>query len=333
MSQHSDRYDLRLAPSPEAELELLFDVFWHGATAIRVPQRQSLLDVLNSIIDRIIALESRPSTMAEPSAVAPPQSKEFRQPEPAIAAPAPPDSSMRERAERWATRMIRDDTVVGSHHEKLQWLSAGGQGEVSTRSRREYIADALIAFASAEGEKLNTAHMNAEAAMGSDIIHKQRKIDGLECRIDDLVLKLGTFTAERDALKAAILWALGGEGSNFRTRAEGEGAYWWRTELRRRAGMSAESSAPTPPPTQGDEGFEAWAKRRWSELVVANQAYSWATIAEQFAREAHHRATNAERQRCAKIAHDESQPLMPARGIAWRIENAIVNPTPSEQSK
>jgi hypothetical protein len=37
-------------------------------------------------------------------------------------------------------------------------------------------------------------------------------------------------------LKGAILWALGG-GEDFRARAEGEGAYWWRTELRKRSGL------------------------------------------------------------------------------------------------
>jgi hypothetical protein len=39
---------------------------------------------------------------------------------------------------------------------------------------------------------------------------------------------------ERDALKAAISWALG-EFDDFPERKEDEGAYWWRNELRRRA--------------------------------------------------------------------------------------------------
>lgn len=45
--------------------------------------------------------------------------------------------------------------------------------------------------------------------------------------------------AERDAARyrAAIEWALGGEGSDFRLRQDGEGAYWWRIELRQRAAM------------------------------------------------------------------------------------------------
>jgi hypothetical protein len=39
-----------------------------------------------------------------------------------------------------------------------------------------------------------------------------------------------------DRYEAAILWALG-EMDEFRERRKGEGAYWWRTELRNRAGI------------------------------------------------------------------------------------------------
>ena len=38
-------------------------------------------------------------------------------------------------------------------------------------------------------------------------------------------------------LRRAVKWALG-ESGDFGPRPEGVGAYWWRTELRRRAGMS-----------------------------------------------------------------------------------------------
>jgi len=48
----------------------------------------------------------------------------------------------------------------------------------------------------------------------------------------DELLKL---EAENHRLNAAIRWALGGKDSDFRARAEGEGAYWWRKELRERA--------------------------------------------------------------------------------------------------
>lgn len=40
---------------------------------------------------------------------------------------------------------------------------------------------------------------------------------------------------EVERLKSAISWALGEGDSDFRPREIYEGAYWWRTELRRRA--------------------------------------------------------------------------------------------------
>ncbi len=50
-------------------------------------------------------------------------------------------------------------------------------------------------------------------------------------------------TAERDRYHAAIEWALGGtpkQGEPFRERRDGEGPYWWRTELSHRARFSDE---------------------------------------------------------------------------------------------
>lgn len=42
-------------------------------------------------------------------------------------------------------------------------------------------------------------------------------------------------------LRAALTWALG-EGDDFPVRQDGQGQYWWRSELRRRAALQA----PTP---------------------------------------------------------------------------------------
>lgn len=39
-----------------------------------------------------------------------------------------------------------------------------------------------------------------------------------------------------DRQRGAILWALG-ENEEFDPRPDGAGAYWWRTELRKRAGF------------------------------------------------------------------------------------------------
>lgn len=43
--------------------------------------------------------------------------------------------------------------------------------------------------------------------------------------------------AEVERLRAALVWVMGGPGSDFRTRRDGEGAYYWRKELAERAGM------------------------------------------------------------------------------------------------
>lgn len=49
-------------------------------------------------------------------------------------------------------------------------------------------------------------------------------------------------------LEEAVKWALG-EGEHFPARSPGEGAYWWRTELRNRAALQ---------PAQQGEGAIGW---------------------------------------------------------------------------
>lgn len=49
--------------------------------------------------------------------------------------------------------------------------------------------------------------------------------------------ELTTLRAENERLREAISWALG--ETDFRPRKEGEGAYWWRKELRERAALQA----------------------------------------------------------------------------------------------
>jgi hypothetical protein len=62
----------------------------------------------------------------------------------------------------------------------------------------------------------------------------------------DVLERADLAEAERDRLRASILWALGytpETGEPFRLREDGEGAYWWRSELRERSGI-------TPPATK-----------------------------------------------------------------------------------
>ena len=66
----------------------------------------------------------------------------------------------------------------------------------------------------------------------------RRRVDELEAREVDVVLLRDDLDAERDRLARAIVWALG--YTDFRAREQGEGAYWWRTELRLRAKLTGE---------------------------------------------------------------------------------------------
>jgi hypothetical protein len=43
----------------------------------------------------------------------------------------------------------------------------------------------------------------------------------------------------------AVRWALG-EVGDFPVRQTGQGAYWWRIELRKRAGLSPDDQAQRP---------------------------------------------------------------------------------------
>jgi hypothetical protein len=65
--------------------------------------------------------------------------------------------------------------------------------------------------------------------------------------------------AREHRLAAAIVWALG--YTDFRSRREGEGAYWWRTELADRSGLTNEEcnaiaaiQGEAADPTLGERG-------------------------------------------------------------------------------
>ena len=53
----------------------------------------------------------------------------------------------------------------------------------------------------------------------------------------DRAPKVEKLIAERDQLRDAVKWALG-ESGDFGSRPKAVGAYWWREELRKRAGIS-----------------------------------------------------------------------------------------------
>jgi hypothetical protein len=62
------------------------------------------------------------------------------------------------------------------------------------------------------------------------IISKRGDLKDRAPRVEKLI-------AERDQLRDAVKWALG-ESGGFGPRPKGVGAYWWRKDLRKRAGIS-----------------------------------------------------------------------------------------------
>lgn len=62
----------------------------------------------------------------------------------------------------------------------------------------------------------------------------EAELAGASSAINQIQPVLIALEQERDALREAVHWALGERG-DFPTRQEGQGAYWWRTELREKA--------------------------------------------------------------------------------------------------
>lgn len=62
--------------------------------------------------------------------------------------------------------------------------------------------------------------------------------DGSAEDVTDAIVALKS--EREDRLESAIRWALG-ETDEFPPREEGQGAYWWRKELRERSGLEYEA--------------------------------------------------------------------------------------------
>lgn len=79
--------------------------------------------------------------------------------------------------------------------------------------------------------------LTKEAALGNNVYSPWP-----QKMLNEAAAALTSLIAERDGLEAALNWALGCK-KDFRQRAEGEGAYWWRKELAERAGMTYDRDA------------------------------------------------------------------------------------------
>ena len=60
---------------------------------------------------------------------------------------------------------------------------------------------------------------------------------------DGLARDLAAADERAGRLDAAVRWALGGPGSDFRGRNEGEGQFYWRTDLAKLAGLAWDNEA------------------------------------------------------------------------------------------
>lgn len=90
---------------------------------------------------------------------------------------------------------------------------------------------------------MSTKTVDVEAAIERLEAHATHK--RVDYSKDDLRTLLASHAAQAEriaSLEAAIRWALG-ESDDFPTRETGQGAYWWRTELRRLAILSGKDSA------------------------------------------------------------------------------------------
>lgn len=81
------------------------------------------------------------------------------------------------------------------------------------------------------------------------------KCRGADTRLfGEAAAALRSVDAEIKRLKEAIVWALG--YTDFRERQNGEGAYWWRKELREKSGMTHADCLAALNPSQGTDEVE-----------------------------------------------------------------------------
>ena len=100
-------------------------------------------------------------------------------------------------------------------------------------SEEERIINALARVKHPRGERDVIAHFLREANAIQPILAPLReRVQRAEQRVRDL--------------EAAIRWALGEEGE-FPSREAGQGAYWWRTELRQRAALRGTGEGSNAP--------------------------------------------------------------------------------------
>lgn len=205
-----------------------------------------------------------------------------------VAVPAPPvpageAEAMRAEAER----------VAGAALDYVRWYPP--YVHTSARlGRKEAVADLIIAFATAQVEPVR-AERNKWFEEASDIT--------IEC--DALRARLAEVERERDAAREILSHVARGRCA-------------WTTVDQIADYVNKASSAAAPPPAapapQTADEFEAWLEKRRGEYEHG-LPISWAMPAMQtavtLAREAHTRATDAQRRRDAEIVRMEHERHLP----------------------
>jgi len=127
---------------------------------------------------------------------------------------------------------LTDDVVfeaeLGAHYESY---SRGVQLGAAVQLSRWENAD--LNGADLNGADLRGALLAAENREGKWALHPASQV---------AVAAYEAGQADAEKLQEAILWALGCRG-RFPPREQGQGGYWWRTELRKRAGITASAIA------------------------------------------------------------------------------------------
>lgn len=141
----------------------------------------------------------------------------------------------------------RDLLISKEGPDSFWWAKACArvQGERDALQRENQVQDEQIERLERENQEWKIALTNLTpggSEYANDSARCARYVQEARESTMEVIKK---FKRERDeakralaAVRAAIVWALG--YTDFPSRKEGEGAYWWRPELRRRSGITQE---------------------------------------------------------------------------------------------
>ena len=154
------------------------------------------------------------------------------------------ESTLDQLAERAADRLEAEANASGD-----AWLDEEAMkrillafAESATQALREQLEQAREFFGPLPGDP----EYGGDDSQWTDLGWTRNQLQMARDHVSGLERQLTQVQQERDALKAAIAWALGEDGV-FQDRTTGAGPYWWRRELRARSeGKVALQEQETP---------------------------------------------------------------------------------------